>query len=112
METISWSLDRNIGDFKVEEGGKEYMIKEVDTLRTMAAEADSMSAMRFGMKKADKAMWMDMKFYKTTELRKEGNTEDAGRVCNRAFFTHAKVGAGTKKWSMPCTGGRAEIWIS
>ena len=44
------------------------MIQEVNSVKTMGAlitkEADSMSAMKFRMIKADKAMWMDMKFYK------------------------------------------------
>ena len=35
METISWGHDGNIGDLKVVEGGKEYIIKEVDSLRTV-----------------------------------------------------------------------------
>ena len=93
MELISWCLDGKIGDLKIAGGGKEYMIKEVDSLRTMGApvtkEADSMSDMRFRMNKADMAMWMDMK-----------------------FFTRLKAGVGTKRWSMPHTDGRAGIWIS
>ena len=68
METVSWGLDWRLGDLKVEEEGKEYIIKEVDRLRTMGAlvtkEADSISAIRFRMNKADKAMWMDIRFYK------------------------------------------------
>ena len=44
------------------------MIQEVNSVKTMGAlitkEADSMSAMKFRMIKADKAMWMDVKFYK------------------------------------------------
>ena len=55
-----------VGDLKIEEGEKEYVINEVNSLKTMGAlftkEADSMSAMIFRMNKADKAMWMDMKF--------------------------------------------------
>ena len=37
MELISWSLDEKVGDFKIEEGGKEYVIKEVNSLKTMGA---------------------------------------------------------------------------
>ena len=48
------------------------MIKEVNSLRTMEAliskEAESISAMRFQMKKQGKAMWMDMKFYKNRRI--------------------------------------------
>ena len=61
MELISWGLDEKIGELKIDEGGKEYVIKEVDSLRTVGAlitkEADSMSAMRFRINTADKAMW-------------------------------------------------------
>ena len=68
------------------------MIKEVTTLQAMGAltskEADSMSALKFRMNKADKAMWMDMKLYKNKELLKERNTKGTERWYNRAFFTH------------------------
>ena len=37
MELISWSLDEKVGDFKIEEGGKEYVIKEVNSLKTLGA---------------------------------------------------------------------------
>ena len=44
------------------------MIGEVETLKAMGAllskEADSMSAVKFRMNKADKASWIDMKLYK------------------------------------------------
>ena len=77
MELISWGLDGSIGDVKIVEDGKAYMIKEVDSLRTLGAlikkEADSLSAMRFRMNKADKAMWMDMKFLR--EQRNCGRKE-------------------------------------
>ena len=57
-----------MGDLHIEVGGKKYVIRDVDALRAMGAliskEADSMSAMRFRMNKADEALWMDMNFYK------------------------------------------------
>ena len=55
------------------------MIKEVETLQALVAlitqeEFDSMKAMRFRMRKADKALWMDLMFYyKNRELPKEEN---------------------------------------
>ena len=42
-------------------------------------------------------------------LLKEGKTEGTEKWCNRAFFTHAKAGVGTKKWSMLYMVGKAEI---
>ena len=100
MEMISWGLDGSIGDMKIVEDGKEYMIKEVNSLTTMGA---------LITKEADSMRW---DFTRTEGLRKEGNTKDTGRQSNLALFTHVKVGAGTKNWSMPCTVGRAGIWIS
>ena len=68
MELISWSFYEGVGDLHIEDRGKKYVIKEVATLKAMGAlistEADSMSALKFRMNKADKALWMDMKFYK------------------------------------------------
>ena len=87
MEVISWSLDGNIGDLKIEEGGKEYMIKVVD----------SMSAMRLRMNKADKAMRMDIKFHK-----------NKGIAEGRKHSRYKEV----VQWSMPCTDGRAGSRIS
>ena len=47
---------------------EKYVIKEVATLQAMGAliskEADSMSALKFRMNKADKALWMDMKLHR------------------------------------------------
>ena len=76
MELISWGREEQVGDLEIEEGGKEYMIKEVDSLRTMGAlitkEADSMSALKFRMSKADKALWMEMNFQKNYVIAEEG----------------------------------------
>ena len=50
MELIFWSLEEKVEDLKIVEGGKKYIMKEVDSLRTMGAlmtrEADSMSAVQ------------------------------------------------------------------
>ena len=55
-----------MGEPHIEDGGKQYVIKEVETLKAIGAliskEADSMSALKFRMYKANKAVWMDMKF--------------------------------------------------
>ena len=68
MELISWGIYEDAGDLHFEDGGKKYVIGEVETLKAMGAlmskEADSMSAMKFRMNKADKALWIDMKLYK------------------------------------------------
>ena len=68
MELISWGFYEEMGDIHLEDGGKKYVIKEVATLKAMGAliskEAESMSALKFRMNKADKALWMEMKFYK------------------------------------------------
>ena len=74
------------------------MIREVEALMAMGAlitkEAGSMSAMKFRMNNADKALWMDIKFYKNKELLKERCTKNTERWCNRAFFTHVNAGVG------------------
>ena len=82
MELISWDLEEKVGDLKIQEGGKEYMIKEVDSLRTVGAlitkKAESMSAMKFRMNKADKAdkaMWVDMKFYQNRGIAEGKKTQ-------------------------------------
>ena len=68
MEVTSWSFCKDLGDLHFEDGGKKYVIREVEALKAMGAlitkEADTMSAVNFRKNKADKALCMDMKFYK------------------------------------------------
>ena len=68
-----------MGDVLFEHGNKQYKVKEVKALQAMGAmitqESDSMSAMRFRVRKADKAVWMDMRFYKNSGIP-EGITEE------------------------------------
>ena len=81
IEDATWEMKKKGLDWKEEEmelishlenGGKKYVIKEVTSLQAMGAliskEADSMSALKFRMNKADKALWMDMKFYKNNGI--------------------------------------------
>ena len=84
MELIPWGLDGNIGDLKIEEEGEEYVIEEVDSLKTMGGfitkEADSMSATKFRMKQGGQGFVDGHEiFTRTKELRREGNIEDTGR---------------------------------
>ena len=57
MELISWGFCEDVGDLHIEDGGKKYVIREVEALKAMGAliskEADSMSALKFRMNKAD-----------------------------------------------------------
>ena len=68
MELISWGFYEVMGDIHLENRGKNFVIKEVTTLQVMGAliskETDSMSALKFHTNKADKALWMDIKFFK------------------------------------------------
>ena len=66
MKIISW-VSGKVGEVRVDVRGKNCLIKEVEALQAMGAlitrEADSMSAVKFRMRKVDKALWMEMKFY-------------------------------------------------
>ena len=71
------------------------MIKEVDSMRTMGAlitkEADSMSAMKFRMiktDKADKAMWLDAKFYQNNGIA-EGRKHRRYREVVQSCLLHS-----------------------
>ena len=92
MELISWGREKQVGDLEIEEGGKKYMIKEVDSLRTMGAlitkEADSMSAMKFRINKADKGMWMGMKFFKNKRIA-EGRKHRRYREVVQSCILHS-----------------------
>ena len=64
------------------------MIREVEALKAMGAlitkEADSMSAMKLRMDKADKALWMDLKFNKNqgfAEGRKHKRYQEVVQSC-------------------------------
>ena len=92
MELISVSFEEKIGDLKIEEGREEYVIKEVDSLRTMEAlitkDADSMSAMRFRMNKANKAMWMDMKLL---QEQRDGGRKKTQKVQGSGTSVHPSL---------------------
>ena len=69
-------------------------------------EANSMSAMKFWMSKADKALWMDMKIYKrkrVAEGRKHTNYREVVQAC---ILHSCESLAGTRKWLMLFMVGR------
>ena len=92
---------------KIVEAGKEKLTKKVDSLRTtvMSKEEDSMNAMRFRMSMADKAVSMDMKFYKNKGIAEGKKHKRYGEVV-QACILHS-----FESW-MLCTDGGAGIWIS
>ena len=80
MEVISWGLDGNLGDLEIEGGGKEHMIKDVDSLRTMGVPSQR-KLTRWVPWDLGWTMWTRQCGWiwnsaRTKELRKEGNTED------------------------------------
>ena len=105
-----------MGDIHLENRDNKYVIKEVTTLQAMGAliskEADSMSALKFRLNKADKALWMDIQFYKNKGIPEGRKHKRYREGSNRAFFTHVKAGLGTRKWWTLCMAGRAGTWTS
>ena len=63
MQLMAWGLEGKIGDVLLEVDERKYRIKEVEALQAMRAvitkEADSLSAMRCRMVKANKAFWRE-----------------------------------------------------
>ena len=68
------------------------MIKEVTSMQAMGAliskEADSMSALKFRMNKADKALWMDMKLFSNTGIA-EGRKHKRYREMVQSCILHS-----------------------
>ena len=68
------------------------MIREVEALMAMGAlitkEAGSMSAMKFRMNNADKALWMDIKFYKNKGIA-EGKMHKKYREVVQSCILHS-----------------------
>ena len=88
MELVSWGLCEDVGDLHIEDGVEKYVIRMVEALKAMGAlitkEADTMSAMKFQMNKADKALWIDTKFYKNkglAERRKHKRYREVVQSC-------------------------------
>ena len=92
MELISWGFYEDVGDLHIEDGGKKHVIKEVETLQAMGAliskEADSTSALKFRMNTADKALWMDIQFYKNKGLA-EGRKHKRYREVVQSCILHS-----------------------
>ena len=53
----------------------------------LSKEADSMSALKFRMNKADEALWMDMKFYKNKRVA-DGRTHKRFKGVMQSCFLH------------------------
>ena len=88
MELMALCFEEEVGDVLCEYGGWKYIFKNVEAFRAMGAmitqEVDSMSAVRLRMRKADKALWMDMKFYQNNgipEGRKRKRYRDVVQSC-------------------------------
>ena len=92
MELISWCLCEEVGDIHIEDGGKNHVIQEVESLKATGAlitkEADSMSAMKFRMNKADRALWMYMEFYKNKGIA-EGRKHRRYRQVVQSCILHS-----------------------
>ena len=104
-----------MGDVLFDSGGRRYKVKEVTVLQAMGAmithEADSMSAMRFRMRKADKAWCVDTKFYKNTGIAK-GRKHKRFREVVQACFHHSRESCSWNKEMVDTLPGKAEKWIS
>ena len=91
-QMISWGLCKDVGDLHNEAGGKKYVIREMEALKAIGAvitkEVDLMSAMKFRMNKADKALWMDMKFYKNKRIA-EGRKHRRYREVVQSSILHS-----------------------
>ena len=79
--------------------------------------ADSMSAMKYRMNEADKALWMDMKFHilngiaegkKHKRFREVQKIQRGGPIVHSSFM--GKLELDTKKWWILCMARRAGIW--
>ena len=66
-----------------------------------------MSPMKFRMSKADKAPWVDMKFFRDKRTAK-GRRHKRFREVVQMYVLHScEAGVGIRKWLMLFTGGRA-----
>ena len=65
-----------------------YICSHFSVVLTSSKEADSMSAMRSRMNKADKAMWMDMKFYTNNGIA-EGRKHKRYRKVVQSCILHS-----------------------
>ena len=88
-------LNEEVEEFCCEDGGNEYEIRKVDALQAMGAlvtkEAGSMSPMKFRMSKADKAPWVDMKFFRNKGTA-EGRRHQRFREVVQMYDLHSCEG--------------------
>ena len=75
MELMAWGFEEEVDGVLFDKEGRTNKVKEVKapqaTGTMITQEADSMSAKRFRMRKADEASWMEMKYYKNTRIADE-----------------------------------------
>ena len=76
----------------------------------MTQEADSMSAMRYRMRKADKALQMEMIFHKNKGIAEGRKHKRKNEVVQACILLRAE--AGTRRWWTLCMAGKPEFSIS
>ena len=82
-----------MGDLHIEAGGKQYVIREVEALKAMGALIKK-EAMKFRMNKADKALWVDMKFYKNKGIvggRKQQKVQRGGSIVHSSLMRRLEL---------------------
>ena len=87
MELMSWELYDEMEDIYFENRERGICDQRSDNLASPGAliskEADSMSALKFRTNKSDKALWMDIKFYKNQGIaagRKHNKVQRGGAI--------------------------------
>ena len=92
MELMAWGFEEEVGDVLFDYGGRRYKVKDVKALQAMGAmitqDADSMSAMRLRMRKADEALWRDLTFYKK---QRNCRWEEAQKVQRSCAIVHSSL---------------------
>ena len=95
-------LRRKIGDVLREVDERKYRIKEVEALQAMGTmitkEADSMSAMRMRMMKADRAFGMDRTIFKKNGIAEETKHKRYREVVQPCFLHSCEWIMSSRKW--------------
>ena len=112
IDLISRMLNEEVEDLCLEDGGNEYVIRKVDALQGMGAlitkAADSMSPMKFRMSKADKAPWVDMKFFRNKGTA-EGRRHKRFREVVQMYDLHSCEGWSGNKEKVDALHGWASM---
>ena len=108
MEVMAWEFEGKMEMFFWRLTAESTELGRAEPLHSMEAMITKEALSVFRWWRLVGFFWMEIEFYKKNKGHTEENIKDIEKWCSLIFHTLEKDGAGTKRWWVLCTAGRAE----